>query len=103
MIYLCSEIADGKDNDCDGGIDEKTTVTDDDGDSLSEIEGCNDNDKDTYQELLKNQISETTIVMALSMKIPHCQMMMEMDFGLDNDCNDRNKDINPATIGTVTT
>ena len=31
---LTQEIPDGKDNDCDGGVDEKTTLTDDDGDSL---------------------------------------------------------------------
>ena len=48
FIYPLQLKPDGKDNDCDGGIDEKTT-TDDDGDSLSEFDGdCNDNDKDTY-------------------------------------------------------
>jgi hypothetical protein len=44
-----AEIADGKDNDCDGVIDEGTLSYDDDGDSFSELEGdCNDYDADVY-------------------------------------------------------
>ncbi len=44
-----AEIYDGKDNDCDGAIDENTLGYDDDGDSVSELEGdCDDNYEATY-------------------------------------------------------
>jgi uncharacterized protein (TIGR03382 family) len=40
-----AEVADGKDNDCDGAADEGTTAADDDGDGFSEAEGdCDDGD-----------------------------------------------------------
>jgi hypothetical protein len=43
------EIYDGKDNDCDGVIDEGTDGYDDDGDGYSEAEGdCDDNNADVY-------------------------------------------------------
>jgi hypothetical protein len=46
---FAAEIADGKDNDCDGVADEGTRAYDDDGDSFSENEGdCNDYDEDVY-------------------------------------------------------
>ncbi len=39
------EFSDGKDNDCDGSIDEDLSTTDDDGDGLAEADGdCNDYD-----------------------------------------------------------
>ncbi len=42
-----SEYPDGLDNDCDGEIDEDTSVSDDDGDGLTEADGdCDDGDPD---------------------------------------------------------
>ncbi len=44
-----AELADGRDNDCDGVIDEGTPSYDDDGDSFSEEQGdCNDHDDEVY-------------------------------------------------------
>lgn len=44
-----AERYDGKDNDCDGVIDEGTEGSDDDGDGYSEADGdCDDNDPETY-------------------------------------------------------
>ena len=101
FIYpYAAEIPDGKDNDCDGGIDEKTTVTDDDGDSLSELDGdCNDNDKDTYPGApekpdLRDNDCDGIIDENTSLSDDDGDGFSE----LDNDCNDRNKDINPAAI-----
>jgi len=43
------EIIDGKDNDCDGSVDELDDVSDLDGDGVSQADGdCNDLDKDIY-------------------------------------------------------
>ena len=40
-----TEVADGRDNDCDGTVDEDTSISDDDGDGLSEADGdCDDAD-----------------------------------------------------------
>ena len=39
------EVLDGKDNDCDGEVDEETDLVDDDGDGFSEVDGdCDDTD-----------------------------------------------------------
>ena len=44
-----AELADNIDNDCDGAIDEGSTGGDDDGDSVSEVNGdCDDTDASTY-------------------------------------------------------
>ena len=97
---FAAEIADGKDNDCDGAIDEKTTVSDDDGDSISEYEGdCNDSDVTTYPgapELPDQRdndcdgfIDETT-----SLFDDDGDGFSEVD----NDCNDSDPTINPAAI-----
>jgi hypothetical protein len=44
-----AELYDGLDNDCDGAIDENTLGNDDDGDTVSEIEGdCDDTDETSY-------------------------------------------------------
>jgi hypothetical protein len=44
-----AELPDGKDNDCDGAVDEGTTTGDDDGDSVSEQDGdCDDDNASTY-------------------------------------------------------
>ncbi len=44
-----AELADGRDNDCDGVIDEGTAVYDDDGDAFDEEAGdCDDNDEEVY-------------------------------------------------------
>ena len=95
-----AEIPDGKDNDCDGAIDEKTEAADDDGDSVSEAEGdCNDNDITTYPgapELPDQRdndcdgfIDETT-----SLFDDDGDGFSEVD----NDCNDSDPSINPAAI-----
>ena len=50
-----AEIYDGKDNDCDGAVDENTLGNDDDGDTVSEAEGdCDDADADSYLERLNS-------------------------------------------------
>ena len=95
-----AEIADGKDNDCDGAIDEKTVAADDDGDSVSELEGdCNDTDVTTYPgapELpdqrdndCDGEIDETT-----SLYDDDGDGFSEVD----NDCNDADPNINPSAI-----
>ena len=97
---FAAEIADGKDNDCDGAIDEKTEAADDDGDSVSEADGdCNDNDITTYPgapELPDQRdndcdgfIDETT-----SLFDDDGDGFSEVD----NDCNDSDPSINPAAI-----
>ncbi len=44
------EYADGRDNDCDGSVDENLSTTDDDGDGYSEADGdCNDYDASVYE------------------------------------------------------
>jgi MYXO-CTERM domain-containing protein len=44
-----AELADGKDNDCDGEIDEDTVASDDDGDGWTELDGdCDDSDPMVY-------------------------------------------------------
>ncbi|MEC7984096.1 MAG: MopE-related protein [Myxococcota bacterium] len=97
---FAAEIADGKDNDCDGAIDEKTHIYDDDGDSVSEAEGdCNDADVTTYPgapELpdqrdndCDGSIDETT-----SLFDDDGDGFSEVD----NDCNDSDPTINPAAI-----
>ncbi len=44
-----TEFADGRDNDCDGSIDENLSTTDDDGDGYAESDGdCNDYDAATH-------------------------------------------------------
>ena len=95
-----AEIPDGKDNDCDGAIDEKTKAADDDGDSVSEFEGdCNDADPNTYPgapELPDQRDND-------------CDGFIDENTSLfdddgdgfsevDNDCNDSDPTINPAAI-----
>ena len=101
LIYpYAAEIPDGKDNDCDGGIDERTISSDDDGDSVSEEEGdCNDNDKNTYPgapELpdLSDNDCDGIIDENTSLSDDDGDGFSE----LDNDCNDRDDSINPSAI-----
>lgn len=59
------EVADGKDQDCDGIIDEGTEAYDDDGDGFSELDGdCNDGDPNVNPD-----------------------MMEEYNNGIDDDCD----------------
>jgi hypothetical protein len=49
------ELADGKDQDCDGIIDEGTIYYDDDGDGFAEVDGdCNDNDDEVSPDATEN-------------------------------------------------
>jgi hypothetical protein len=95
-----AEIADGKDNDCDGGIDEKTTASDDDGDSVSELEGdCDDGDVNSYpgapeQPDLKDNDCDGIIDEHTSLFDDDGDGFSEVD----NDCNDNDPTINPAAI-----
>ena len=92
------EIYDGKDNDCDGIIDEDTDGMDDDGDGFSEIDGdCNDSDDTIYPDAPEQ--SDT--------KDNDCDGLIDDNTGLydddgdgfaetDNDCNDTDPNIHPA-------
>jgi hypothetical protein len=97
---FAAEIVDGKDNDCDGSIDERTTAGDDDGDSVSEEEGdCDDNDIASYpnapeQPDLKDNDCDGTIDENTSLFDDDGDGFTEVD----NDCNDNNPDINPAAV-----
>ncbi len=95
-----AELVDGIDNDCDNQIDERTPAGDDDGDSVSELEGdCNDNDFETYpgapeQPDFKDNDCDGTIDEKTSLSDDDGDGFAEVD----NDCNDRNPDIHPAAI-----
>ena len=95
-----AELVDGKDNDCDGGIDEKTIASDDDGDSVSEVDGdCDDSDLNTYpgapeQPDLKDNDCDGIIDENTSLYDDDGDGFSEVD----NDCNDSDPTINPAAI-----
>jgi hypothetical protein len=95
-----AELVDGIDNDCDTVIDERTPAGDDDGDSVSELEGdCNDNDIETYpgapeQPDLKDNDCDGVVDENTSLSDDDGDGFAEVD----NDCNDRNPDINPAAV-----
>ena len=93
-----AEIPDGKDNDCDTVIDEKTTAGDDDGDSVTEEEGdCDDYDATVYpsapeQPDLKDNDCDGIIDERTSLYDDDGDGFAEVD----NDCNDRDPEIHPA-------
>jgi hypothetical protein len=100
-IYpFAAEYVDGKDNDCDGLIDERTIAGDDDGDSVTELEGdCDDYDIETYPNAPEQP----------DQKDNDCDGIIDENTSLydddgdgftevDNDCNDNNPDIHPAAI-----
>ena len=95
-----AELVDGIDNDCDSQIDERTPAGDDDGDSVSELDGdCNDNDNETYpgapeQPDFKDNDCDGTVDEKTSLSDDDGDGFAEVD----NDCNDRNPDIHPAAI-----
>lgn len=95
-----AELVDGIDNDCDTVVDERTPAGDDDGDSVSELEGdCDDNDVETYpgapeQPDLKDNDCDGTVDEKTSLSDDDGDGFAEVD----NDCNDRNPDIHPAAI-----
>jgi MYXO-CTERM domain-containing protein len=100
VFPFATEIYDGKDNDCDGEIDEDSDGMDDDGDGHSEADGdCNDADDTMYPGAPEQ--SDT--------KDNDCNGIIDDNTGLydddgdgfaetDNDCNDTNPDVHPAAI-----
>ena len=95
-----AELVDGLDNDCDLQVDERTIAGDDDGDSVSELEGdCDDNDPESYpgapeQPDLKDNDCDGIVDEKTSLSDDDGDGFAEVD----NDCNDRNPDINPAAV-----
>ena len=48
------EVLDGKDNDCDGEVDEETDLVDDDGDGFAEVDGdCDDTDPEVHPDAVE--------------------------------------------------
>ncbi|MFM7200698.1 MAG: MopE-related protein [Myxococcota bacterium] len=94
-----SEYADGKDNDCDGKIDEDLDTTDDDGDGLSEANGdCNDKDPNTYpgaSEIPYDGIDQDCSGADLTDVDGDGFSATEVGGA---DCNDNDADISPTTI-----
>jgi len=93
-----TEIFDGKDNDCDGEIDESTEGSDDDGDGWTEAEGdCNDYDFDSYPDAPElsdraDNDCDGIIDEGTSLYDDDGDGFAEVD----NDCDDTNPDISPA-------
>jgi hypothetical protein len=93
-----TEIHDGKDNDCDGEVDEETEGSDDDGDGFTEAEGdCNDYAFDTYPGApeLSDQTDndcDGTIDEGTSLYDDDGDGFAEVD----NDCDDTDPDVSPA-------
>jgi hypothetical protein len=95
-----AELPDGKDNDCDGAVDEGSLSGDDDGDSVSELQGdCDDNDPDTYPGAMERA----------DQKDNNCNGIVDENTSLfdddgdgftelDRDCDDDSADVNPAGI-----
>lgn len=95
-----AEVYDGRDNDCDGGIDEYTEGSDDDGDSVTELEGdCDDNEGATYpgaQEIADQKDNDCNGIVD-----DHTSLYDDDGDGfaeVDLDCNDDDPAINPAAI-----
>ncbi len=95
-----AEILDGKDNDCDGVIDEGTDGYDDDGDGHTENDGdCNDFDDAVFpsapeQPDGKDNDCDGTIDDRTGLFDDDGDGFAE----IDNDCADNNPDIHPAAI-----
>ena len=95
-----AEIFDGKDNDCDGIIDEGTDGRDDDGDGHSEADGdCNDDDDEVFPDAPEQPDGKDN----------DCDGTVDDRTGLydddgdgfaetDNDCADNNPEVHPAAI-----
>ena len=95
-----AELPDGKDNDCDGAVDEKTVAGDDDGDSVTELEGdCDDNDPTTYPGAIerpdqKDNNCDGEVDEYTSVHDDDGDGFAELDL----DCDDNNPDVNPAAV-----
>lgn len=93
-----AEIYDGDDNDCDGLIDEDTIGFDDDGDSVSEVEGdCNDYDETAYPGAPErgdgvDNDCDGVVDEGTSLYDDDGDGYAEVN----NDCNDNNPDVSPA-------
>ncbi len=94
------EIADGKDNDCDGEIDEDTDGNDDDGDGFSENDGdCNDADDSIFPDApeqpdYKDNDCDGIVDDRTSLYDDDGDGFAETD----NDCSDSNPEVHPAAI-----
>jgi MYXO-CTERM domain-containing protein len=95
-----AELSDGKDNDCDGGVDERTVGGDDDGDSVSDIDGdCDDTDPATYPGAMelpdqKDNDCDGTVDENTSLSDDDGDGFAELDL----DCNDRDGTVNPSAV-----
>ena len=95
-----AELPDGKDNDCDGAVDERTIGGDDDGDSVTEIDGdCDDNDPLTYPGAMEQPDQKDNNCNGIVDE----QTSLYDDDGdgfteLDLDCNDDESEVNPSAI-----
>jgi len=93
-----AELPDGKDNDCDGSVDEGTVRGDDDGDAVNEQNGdCDDTDDSTYPRAMEQADGKDN----------DCDGLIDEGTGvidddgdgfteLDLDCNDDDPKVNPS-------
>ncbi len=95
-----AELPDGLDNDCDGAIDENSLGGDDDGDSVTEVEGdCDDFDPETYPGAMEIADQKDN---DCDGKVDEGTSFVDDDGDgfseLDLDCDDDDPNTNPAAI-----
>ncbi|MEC8424625.1 MAG: putative metal-binding motif-containing protein, partial [Myxococcota bacterium] len=95
-----AELPDGKDNDCDNAVDERTVAGDDDGDSVTELEGdCDDTDPATYPGAIelpdqKDNNCDGEVDEFTSIHDDDGDGFAELDL----DCNDNDPAVNPSAV-----
>ncbi len=95
-----AELPDGIDNDCDGAIDEGSLGGDDDGDSVTELQGdCDDRDPDTYPGAMEQPDQKDNDCDGL---VDEGTSLVDDDGDgfseLDLDCDDSDPNVNPAAV-----